>query len=369
MFGFARLAGYDYFGHVERALRLRLSDAGAQSVVEIIPTPPTASIRRRARVAMHMIAEHHADQGPIHLIGHSTGGLDARLLASPSARVDAYVHPEEQISSWHPRLASVTTINTPHYGTPLAQFFATVSGTRLLYALSLLTITTLTVGGPSLTAASSLVAALGKLDDALGLDIKLFDRVTEMLMRFLGERERGEVHEWLNGVRQDQGGIIQITPEAMDLFAAAAENSEHVRYGCIATAAPTPRSAKFLLSPRGPYAALSATIYSTLHTVTSRPHAQYPYPEPTAETRTKLNRALGQPPDARTCDGIVPTLSMLWGTLLWAGPGDHLDVVGHFRDRSPHTTHTDWLASRAPYDAGHFAKSMDAIARFILDAS
>ncbi|HJK96845.1 MAG TPA: hypothetical protein RMF84_06470, partial [Polyangiaceae bacterium LLY-WYZ-14_1] len=220
MFGFARLAGYDYFEHVERALARRFWDAGIEARLDIVPTPPTASIRRRARVLAETVHADGGGQDPgevIHLVGHSTGALDARLLTSPSVQL---AMPEETMA-WRHQVRTVVSMNTPHHGTPLAAFFATVSGTRLLYALSLLTFTTLRFGGPPLTVASSLVAALAGVDDQLGLDIDVLDRVTDLMLRFIGQRGRNEVRDWLSGIRIDQGGILQITPEAMDLFNAA----------------------------------------------------------------------------------------------------------------------------------------------------
>ena len=47
MFGFASLAAYDYFGHVERAVRRRFEDAGHPVTVRVCEVHPTASIRRR----------------------------------------------------------------------------------------------------------------------------------------------------------------------------------------------------------------------------------------------------------------------------------------------------------------------------------
>ncbi|MFW6051237.1 MAG: esterase/lipase family protein [Myxococcota bacterium] len=363
MFGFARLAGYDYFGHLERAIGERFADAGVRCRVQIVPTPPTASIRRRARVAADAIHRDVAeDEGPIHLVGHSTGGLDARLLASPSAALEL----RYEKLAWRHRLRTVATMNTPHHGTPLASFFATVSGTRLLYALSLLTVTTLSVGGPPLTAVSSLVASLGRVDKAFGLDLRLLDGATDMLLRFMGEQGREEVRLWLDGVRQDQGGIIQITPEGMDMFTAAVDDADDVRYGCLATASPPPAPNRFLTSVRSPYAALSATIYSTLYTIASRPHRHYPCPEPSPAVAERLKEGIGRPPDERLNDGVVPTLSMLWGELLWAGRADHLDVVGHFRDDHEPAVHTDWLTCGARFGRQRFGEAMDALSQFLL---
>lgn len=364
MFGFARLAGYDYFSHIERAVEDRFERAGVPCEMRIVPTPPTASIRRRARMAADAIyRDTDGDDGPIHLVGHSTGGLDARLLASPSAALEL----RDNRLAWRHRVRTVTSINTPHYGTPLASFFATVSGTHLLYALSLLTVTTLSFGGPPLTAASALVAGLGRLDKTLGVRIDLLDRTTELLLRFIGEQGREEVRLWLEGIRQDQGGIIQITPEGMDMFTASVDDADDVRYGCLVASSPPPGPRRLVTSIRSPYAALSATIYSTLYTIAARPHSHYPFPEVDADTAAALEASIGRPPSERLNDGVVPTLSMLWGKLLWAGQGDHLDVMGHFHDDDTPTIHTDWLTCGADFGRQRFGEAMDALARFLLE--
>ena len=55
----------------------------------------------------------------VHIIGHSGGGLDARFLVSPGGRNQAQ------------RVASITTICTPHRGTPIADVAAAISGLAL----------------------------------------------------------------------------------------------------------------------------------------------------------------------------------------------------------------------------------------------
>ncbi len=364
MFGFGRLAGYDYFEHVRRELGDRFDGAGARWGLEVVPTPPTASIRRRARVLAETILRSCGDDdGPIHIVGHSTGGLDARLLATPGVNL-GYLHTS---GSFRSRIASVISVNTPHYGTPLAQFFATVSGTRLLYALSLLTVTTLTASGPPLTAASSLLAAMGGIDEALGLDLRVLEKSTEVLLRFLGERSQAEVREWLEGIRLDQGGILQISPEAMDLFNASADDAPGVRYACLVSASPAPKANTFASSVKTVYDALSRAIYGTIFTVTARPHPHYPLPEVSAGVAERLRQGLGFVPEPHHCDGVVPTRAQLWGELLWCGSADHLDVVGHFRDSETPSVHTDWLASGASFNRARFAEAMDAVAQFVLE--
>ena len=130
MFGFAKVASFSYFEHIIRALSDRFALRGRASRVVVCDVPPTASVRRRALRLARTVREHAGrDQDPIHIVGHSTGGLDARLVASPSVHLPG-VEPDDL--AWLPRLCSITTMNTPHYGTPLAAFFATKSGQQVL---------------------------------------------------------------------------------------------------------------------------------------------------------------------------------------------------------------------------------------------
>ncbi len=218
MFGFGHLAGYDYFKHLRAGLEKRFAQAGVEAVFEDVPAPPTSSLRYRSRILAATVAKSAAsDAGPIHLIGHSTGGLDVRLVLSP--KVNLGVTPEQL--AWRERVVSAVTINTPHYGTPLANLLCTVSGTRVLYVLSLLTVVSLTIGEPSLAIFSRLVAGVGGIDSLFGGDMKVFSRVTDSVLRFVDRDGRGEIADFLSKVRIDQGAIIQIMPEAMDLFNAA----------------------------------------------------------------------------------------------------------------------------------------------------
>src|SRR3569832_2981330 len=81
MFGFANLAGYDYFGHVRSAIERRYADAGVPVSVQVVAPPPTASLRHRARLLARAV-HRGAGPGPIPLVGHSTGGIDVRLVLS-----------------------------------------------------------------------------------------------------------------------------------------------------------------------------------------------------------------------------------------------------------------------------------------------
>ncbi|MDF2694055.1 MAG: Lipase precursor [Labilithrix sp.] len=432
MFGFGKLATYDYFAHVARALRERFNNAGEDLETHVVDVAPTASIRRRAaRLAELVATTTRGDRGggvgdPIHLLGHSTGGLDARLVASPSARLPV----DADRLAWVQRLCSVTTMSTPHYGTPLASFFATVSGQRMLYAVSALTFIALSLGAPPLAAASALVVAIGQLDRAvLGMEIQLLDRTTELLLKALEPASSREVRDYLDAITKDQGAVIQLTPEAMDLFQSGVEDRPGVVYQSTCAMAPPPSARKLARAMLSPWRAVSSTLFTTLYGITSRVDDRYPCGAPEPAAAKALERAFGRSISLRANDGVVPTRSQAWGNIVWAGSADHLDVLGHYPSLEPDVTrlwsrwldrlrgrpraagsidkpgsprwkaaragevatevavegavrsggaaprtdadtrHVDWLTSGAGFDDASFASLMDAVANGMLSAA
>ena len=351
LFGFARLGGFDYFMHVEAALERRFAQRGASCDFVLVSSPPTASIVRRTQVLIDSVSRScGADDGPIHLIGHSTGGLDVRFLACPTTLPTR--------PAWFGRVETVTTVTTPHFGTPLAYHFTTMAGTRLLEALSFLTYLTLRAGGPPLTVLTPLIASLGRLD--LGVEIKTLEKMTDMLLAFLGEQGQAEVREWFARIHQDQGAIIQLTPESMDIFSSSVEDDPGLRYGCVLARVPRSRRFRIPVNLRFPTSVLSSAVFSALYTGAGRVSKIYPPPAPAAAAVGGFGEV-----DDSDNDGLVPTTSMPWGDVIWAGTADHLDVLGHF-DGGRHSPHTDWLVSGARFRQKEFGEVMDAIAGFLL---
>lgn len=355
MFGFARLASFEYFEHLVGALEERFRSRGRSAKVHICDVHPTASVCRRSAKLARMIATTAGDgKTPIHIVGHSTGGLDARLVASPTARLPGVSASE---LAWLPRLASITTMNTPHYGTPLAAFFATVSGQRLLYAISALTVTALKLGAPPLAATSALVAAFGRLSIG-NLELDIINRSVDAVAKVLDEASSRELRMWLDLLREDQGAIVQLMPEAMDLFQAGVEDRPGVRYQSVATYAPQNAVKDWLAALRSPWAAMSAGIFTALYNLTARIDPRYPCAPADGVAQAKLKAMLGEVIDPGANDGVVPLTSQIWGDLIWVGKADHLDIVGHFPGPGGHT---DWLASGARFQRVRFDVVLDRI--------
>src|SRR5690606_34488015 len=112
--------------------------------------------------------------GPIHVVGHSTGGLDARLAIAPTASLPATVPFEE-----YERLRTLISIDTPHCGTPLAAFFGSAAGYPLLRLISALAIVALKQGRLPLGVGLRLARWFVKADDVLGLRNTIADQFFE----------------------------------------------------------------------------------------------------------------------------------------------------------------------------------------------
>ncbi|KAG5973762.1 hypothetical protein E4U55_000305 [Claviceps digitariae] len=104
--------------HYWHGIREALTAQGARVITTRVP--PSSSIRDRAAKLAEGIASQH--DGPVNIIAHSMGGLDARYmisrLAAPTAAQPGKTEPGMQ----NVRVASLTTVSTPHRGSPFADY-------------------------------------------------------------------------------------------------------------------------------------------------------------------------------------------------------------------------------------------------------
>ena len=70
-------------------------------------------------------------------------------------------------------------------------------------------------------------------------------------------------------------------------------------------------------------------------------------------------------PDDSLNDGIIPSLSHVWGEVIHVAKGDHLDVIGHFNAAEHDPPHYDWLVCGAPFFRGEFENLWQGVADFI----
>ncbi len=113
--GFSKIGCLSYFNGVRTCF-----DAGSSFLAPGVD--PTGSIERRAaqletEITKNVPEKELAQGGTIHIVAHSMGGLDARYLISSKGLGHA---------AW---IASLTTISTPHRGSPLADI---ITGARSL---------------------------------------------------------------------------------------------------------------------------------------------------------------------------------------------------------------------------------------------
>lgn len=366
MFGFGRIGSYTYFAHVERELTARFAAAGHELVAHVIEDLPTASIRRRATRLAEVVQKTAAASDAIHLVGHSTGGLDARLVSSSATRSIA-----AESLAWLPRLRSVTTMNTPHFGTPLASFFATSKGQRVLAAMSMFTVAALTLGTTPLRATSVILNLVREGDLSLPFKALMLDRAVESLAGIVEHAGTPEIRRFLSAIEDDQGSMLQLSPEAMDLVAAGFAARDGVHYQSTVSMSPSPTPRRWIETVGHPVRALSLSLFFALHAITARPAEGYPCEgvcDP--DTEAELLRAFGRAPTMADNDGVVPLRSQLWGDLVWCGLGDHLDVLGHFHDDrhdiERRLRHVDWLTSGSKFSHAQFSSLLDAIASGML---
>ncbi len=346
-FGFADLGDLAYFGHVRDLAVAMGPPLGLEGEIRVVPSEPTASLPRRAALLCEAISA-LLDEAPgeVHVVGHSRGGLDARLLLTPGAALPTPADPRRCAAS----VRAVLSVATPHYGTPLAQRFGSMMGHELLRVLSLATIYGLRTGRLPLSVVLRLARLLRRPGARpAGVLDQLF---LELLSDFSADRRRA-VEEFFSQVGTDQGLLGQITPSGMELFNASTQDRSGVRYGSVAVRARPPGLRSLAKAGLDGYAQATHALFVALYRFASGMPERW-LPRLTADNLAVLRRAYGRVPPPEANDGIVPTLSQVWGDLVAAAWADHHDVLGHFHLPRHVPPHFDWLASGTGFDRPRF---------------
>ncbi|MEO8181230.1 MAG: triacylglycerol lipase [Deltaproteobacteria bacterium] len=361
-FGFGSLGELAYFVGVREALGRAFERLSLDVNVVEVPTLPTASIRHRAaRVQETLSAVAEAEAGPIHIVGHSTGGLDARLAIAPTSSL-----PTARKFREHARLRTLVTLSTPHFGTPVASFFGSAAGSPLLRALSWLLISSLKQGRLPLRLGLRMGGWLTRADDTLGFKPTLVDDFFRQVVADFSPERRAELIAFIEGIGQDQSLIFQLTPAGCDLLNASTADPDSLRYGSIVCRARPPRASDLLTLTRDPYTRSMRVLYALLHRLAGFERTAR-LPEPVPEQRRVLEQAFGKYPKPSWSDGLVPTLSQVWGEVIHASNADHLDVVGHYGSLRSSQPTSDWLPSNSGFDDAAFDALWSAVASFIAE--
>lgn len=358
-FSFDTIGVLRYFHGVTRTLEEHFKELGVDATVHELVSLPTASIRRRASYVKRKLAElAGSDDYPVHVIAHSTGALDVRLMLTPTADL-----PDDVGFPVQDRIRSVVSISAPHFGTPLARFLGSAPGQVALRTGSLVFFQALTrLRWPTRLGLKAWRWS-SKLDDYLGLKNTVADELIHALGE-LSDHETAPLLELLRGIERDQALLFQLTEQACDLLNAATANPPGVRCASVVTRAPRPSLRALMRFRHDIYAQTTYAVYSVVHHLTARTETLRPeLLRP--EQLNALREIYGAIPAPEDNDGIVPTLSQVWGEVLCAERADHLDSIGHFGLHEPGQAKGDWLPSGSDFDTQRFRALWRRVAEHI----
>ncbi|HWE29277.1 MAG TPA: hypothetical protein VHB97_14810 [Polyangia bacterium] len=360
-FGFANLGDFAYFGHVRDFFARHMRRHGIGGEVVVVQTFPTASLRRRAARVIETMAEVLGrGDGVVHLVGHSSGGLDVRLLTAPEVSLPTTLDVEQHAQ----KIKTVVSLSSPHRGSPLATALSSVLGAQILKLISLVTIYTLRTGRVPIAAVFYLVRVLSLPRLPIAAGTLLNNIYRDLLSDFSGDR-REALEQFMVTVGDDQELLSQVTPAAMEQFNAITFDRPGVRYGSVVTCARPPGLRTSWMVGPSPFRQATHLLFTAFHRITARMPAA-PIGLTNAQQRA-LTSAYDRIPSTRDNDGMVPTLSQVWGEIVHAAWGDHLDAIGHFYLPSHVPPHFDWLNSGQRFTLEEFESIWHDVARFLFD--
>ncbi len=333
----------EYFARVEEAL---LRSRARPLRFAVHQPPPAASVAERVR-SLHVKLTELVTAGAtrLHLVGHSTGALDARLVAHPGYKA----LPER--ADLIQRVATVITISAPFYGTPLASrvsrglwvaapalWFASILASRgrlrlAGQAAAILNLARRAVLQKHPTPTDQVIAQLADVDDDTAHQIR----------RFLGD------------VAADHRLVDDLAPSAMAELNRALDGPD------------LRKPISFVSVTHRPHLSLRAFFPAPLQRlffdVSSRLAAGAP-PDGARVPEGPWVGGHGMRLDPKANDGIVPVWSQtLDGRATGIVLGDHLDVIGHYESAG-----ATFLRSGSRFDDARFRALWEQVGRCILPA-
>ncbi|HKO46773.1 MAG TPA: hypothetical protein VJV79_03570 [Polyangiaceae bacterium] len=357
-FGFGKFGELSYFSGVREAIEHSFESLGLAVTVTEVPTLPMSSIRwRAARVLETLAAVASKDDGPIHLIGHSTGGLDARLAIAPTASL-----PSQVVFDAYDRVKTLVTVCTPHYGTPVATYFTRPVGRFLIRTVGSYLIFMLERGRVPLKLMLRIGYLVVRARDPFRKRPGAFDELYDKLLSDLSEPRILELATFIKAIVKDQSLLFQLTPAGCDLLNACTADPK-IAYASVVARATPPSFRNGWRSLRDLYAQLMFPVYAFLHRIARRD--ELGAPPPTLVQLAQLGQSASPLPVRADSDGVVPTLSQVWGKILYFAQADHLDVVGQYGLSSQAARTGDWIPSYSPFGHEQFLELWSCVARFI----
>jgi hypothetical protein len=299
-------------------------------------------------------------EGDIHLVGHSTGGLDVRLAIAETAAL-----PTKAVFKDYDRIRSVVSVACPHYGTRTATYFTRPWGRVLFRWVARYLAFMLERGRLPLKILLRLGYFVVRLRDPFKKRRSTFDELYERLLNDLNDDRRRELVQFLRQIADEQALLFQLTPAGCDLLNACTLDPPLV-YGSVITCAEPPRFRTWLRSVMNLYAQIMYPLFWFLHRV-SREKDESLRKLHSAAQLAGLDDGLGRSATGQDSDGVVPSLSQIWGRVLHVAKADHLDVVGQYGAPGDEGG-GDWLPSGSGFDRAAFEALWEAVAEFIAQA-
>lgn len=371
--GFETLGNLDYFLDVAGFLQKQLEAQGIEATVHCTETLPAGSLRHRAiKLAQEVAKRHDPNVDSVHFVGHSTGGVDIRVLLSPGSSLDDGRDLEDALGEAYAsfldardKTRSAVGIAAPHHGTPIANYAMRLSFDVLLrgasemlerdFARALLS-QGLRLAG---MATSVLRHIPGNSSFLQWVGAKVLTQNPDLILKYLTQ------------VGADVGLLRNLTQEGMNLADALLIDRRGVRYGSIVTGTEPPRGP---VPTYDPILYVNSLLFRGARKGAADTDPDYPYPDRVAELRERRATDVAAGLDVgvltvddRTNDGVVPSLSQAYGEILGVFASDHLDCVGHY----PHvledgTAVSGWVRSGASFSTPRFELLWGRVADFVV---